>query len=132
MRWIVSAYILVTVLLSSALAAQNALVTNNRSFAISVGNTYQLLMATNQNYNSLTIQNNNTADNCFIEVSGLVAVGNTTATNVTTSAATVTSAQASMIIGPLGSYVRYYPNLPRGPIVATCATSGDTLYVDTQ
>lgn len=115
-----------------AYAAQNALVTNNRSLTISVGNTFQVIMALNQNYNSLTIQNNNTADNCFIEVSGLVAAGNTTATTVTTSAATVTSAQASMIIGPLGSYVRYYPNLPRGPIVATCATSGDSLYVDTQ
>ena len=110
------------------------LVTQSKSLLITTGNTFQTLLPNTQNYNSVTIQNNLTStDNCFVEVSGLVPAGNTTATNVTTPGGVVmTSAQASILLTPGSSYQRYYPYLPRGPIVVTCATTGDSVYADIQ
>jgi hypothetical protein len=109
------------------------LVSQNFSVTITTGNTFQTLRPLNQNYNSLTIQNNQTSgDNCWVEVTGLVASGNTLSTSVTTGNGTTTAQQASILLTPSSSYQRYFPYLPRGPIVVTCATTGDSIYVDTQ
>jgi hypothetical protein len=108
-------------------------VSQNFSVTITTGNTFQTLRPLNQNYNSLTIQNNQTSgDNCWVEVTGLVAAGNTLSTSVTTGNGTTTAQQASILLTPSSSYQRYFPYLPRGPIVVTCATTGDSIYVDTQ
>ena len=57
---------------------------------------------------------------------------NTLSTSVTTGNGTTTAQQASILLTPSSSYQRYFPYLPRGPIVVTCATTGDSIYVDTQ
>jgi hypothetical protein len=94
--------------------------TVNGSITITVGNTFQTLLAavaTNSAARrSLTIQNNNTLDNCW------VFIGSTTPTASTSIMLTVTQR----------SYQRYFPYVPSDQVQATCATAGDTLYVDTQ
>jgi len=120
-------------LCAPAFGGADAIVSQNFSATITTGNTFQTLRPLTQTYNSLTIQNNLTsADNCWVEVTGLVAAGNTLSTTVVTGNATVTSQQASILLTPGSSYQRYYPYLPRGPIVVTCATTGDSIYVDIQ
>jgi hypothetical protein len=64
---------------------------------------------------SLTIQNNNTLDNCWLFLGP-------------TSAATKSN---SMLLTPGQGYTRFYPYVPGDAIQAACA-SGDTLYIDTQ
>jgi hypothetical protein len=72
-------------------------------------------------------------DNCWIEISGAVAVGNTLSTAVTIPGQTASTAQAvSILLGSGGTYARYAPHGPTGPIVGTCTTTGDSLYVDWQ
>jgi hypothetical protein len=42
----------------------------------------------------------------------------------------MSAAQASILLAPAGgSYTRYYPYVPDGPIVVTCAGTGDSVYV---
>ena len=103
-------------------------------YQASVGNTALMAaVAANPARIGLTIQNNQTSgDNCWVEVTGLVAAGNTLSTSVTTGNGTTTAQQASILLTPSSSYQRYFPYLPRGPIVVTCATAGDSIYVDTQ
>lgn len=103
---------------------------NNNSITVTTGNTYQALAPANNGRQMLEIQNNNTStDNCFINVDGVVAIGNTTSTNVTTVNGTTTSAQASILLQPGQAYTRYYPYAPSAAIVGTCANNGDSLYV---
>jgi hypothetical protein len=72
-------------------------------------------------------------DNCWIEISGAVAVGNTLGTAVTIPGQTASTAQAvSIVLGSGLTYARYAPHGPTGPIVGTCTTTGDSLYVDWQ
>lgn len=117
----------------------------NHSLTITTGNTYQTVVASaitstntpsaaQSQRRSITIQNNNTnTDNCFVEDTGLVAAANTTSTNVTTTDAnTITSAQASILLAPGGSYQRYWPLIPNSAIVATCAGNGDSLFITVQ
>jgi hypothetical protein len=109
--------------------------TSNMSIKITTAGTYQLVAQFKQNLNSLTIQNNNPmagSEMCYVEVSGLVTVGAVLGTSVT--GGNATNAQgASVLLPPGASYIRYYPYLPVGPIVATCGPgSNDTLYVDWQ
>lgn len=133
--WIVAALLA----LASPAAAQN--VTNaasvNGSVSITTGNTYQTILAAvglpPAQHRSLTIENNNASDSCEIEPTGLVAAGSTTATSVTPpGGSAITAAKASILLLAGGSYTRYYPYIPSGAIVGTCATAGDSLYVDTQ
>jgi len=65
---------------------------------------------------SLTIQNNNISDNCWLFIGA-----NASATKGT-----------SILLTPGQSYTRYYPYIPSDNISATCATTNDTLYIDTQ
>jgi hypothetical protein len=96
--------------------------TNKRSAVITTGNTFQTIMAAmgdNESRNSLTIQNNNTTstDNCWIVVGGTLG--------------SATKGTAILLI-PGASYTRYYPFVPSDAIHATCVTSANTIYADTQ
>jgi len=109
----------------------------NGSVKITTGLTYQGILTAlpppAQSRRSLTIENNNATDACYIEVTGLVAAGATTSTSVTTTSGAMAASLASIYLaGGGGSYTRYYPFIPSGPIVGTCATTGDSIYVDTQ
>lgn len=92
--------------------------TTNSSVAITTGNTFQTVIAaisTNNQRKSLTIQNNNASDSCWLFI------GAGSATKAT--AILLASGQA---------YTRYYPYVPSDAIQATCTTTADTLYVDVQ
>lgn len=99
--------------------------TTNGSVAITAGNTFQSVLAVmtvssttpQTGRRSLTIQNNNTnGDNCWVFVGP-----NASATKGT-----------AILLAQGASYTRYYPYVPSDNISATCATTADTLYVDTQ
>lgn len=96
--------------------------TNKRSAIIATGNTFQTIMSAmgdNESRNSLTIQNNNTTstDNCWIVVGG--ALGSATK-------------GTAILLTPGQAYTRYYPFVPSDAIHATCVTSTNTIYADTQ
>jgi hypothetical protein len=108
-------------LLSAAIAqTPTPAATTNRSVVIATGNTFQQILAAlalpPATIRSLTIENNNAADNCWIFI------------GATASATKGTS----ILLLPGGSYTRYYPYIPSDNIAATCAATSDTLYVDTQ
>lgn len=93
--------------------------TFNASTTITLGNTFQTVLAAlgapSAIRRSLTIENNNTADSCWIFI------GSGTATP-----------GKSILLLPGGSYTRYFPYVPSDAIQATCASTSDTIYVDTQ
>lgn len=94
--------------------------TTNRSIVITTGNTFQTILAgvvNSQSFarRSLTIENNNAADSCWLFIGG----------------GTATKATSILLLSG-GSYTRYYPYIPSDPIQATCTTTSDTMYVDTQ
>jgi hypothetical protein len=98
--------------------AQTVAQTTNGSVAITTGNTFQtVLTAVTQNNQrrSLTIQNNNASDSCWLFI------GAGSATKGT-----------SILLTAAQPYIRYYPYVPSDAIQATCTTTSDTLYVDTQ
>lgn len=89
--------------------------TTNGSVTIATGNTFQTALAASSSRASLTIENNNASDNCWLFIgAGSAAKG------------------TSILLLPGGSYTRYFPYVPADAIQATCATTSDTLYVDTQ
>jgi hypothetical protein len=93
--------------------------TVNGSVVIATGNTFQTALAAptgGARRLSLTIQNNNATDSCWIYI------------GATASATKGTS----ILLLAGGSYTRYYPYIPADNIAATCASTSDTLYVDTQ
>jgi hypothetical protein len=93
--------------------------TLNLSVTIAVASSFQSvpgLTAGATSRRSLTIQNNNATDSCW------VFLGPT---------ASATKARAILLI-PGGSYQRYYPYIPNDNVAVTCATAGDFVYVDTQ
>jgi hypothetical protein len=93
-------------------------VTTNSSVTITTGNTFQTVLTpptAPAQWRSLTIENNNASDNCWITVDG----------------GTPTKATAILLL-PGGAYTRYFPYVPANAIKGTCATTGDTLYVDVQ
>jgi hypothetical protein len=111
--------ILLLMLMAAPAHAQTVAPTTNGSITITTGNTYQTLMAAvtgvTVQRRSLTIQNNNPSDSCWIFIG----------------AAAPTKATSILLLAG-GSYTRYYPYIPSDQIQATCATTGDTIYVDTQ
>ena len=93
-------------------------VTTNRSVVIATGNTFQAVLASGR-YLSVTIQNNNASDSCWISFGKTIT--------------TATAAKASSILLTAGqAFTRYGPYIPLDAIVGTCATTGNTLYIDTQ
>jgi len=107
-------------LFASPVRAQTNAATANGSVVIATGNTFQQVLATlgasPAIRRSLTIENNNATDSCWVFI------------GATASATKGTS----MLLLPGGSYTRYYPYVPSDNIAATCTTTSDTLYVDTQ
>jgi uncharacterized membrane protein YoaK (UPF0700 family) len=102
--------------------------TINGSVTIVTGNTFQQVLAAttftvDQQRKSLTIENNNISDNCWIAFG---AVG-----GVAITAANATKAESILLL-PGGSYQRYFPYVPSDAIIGTCASNSDTLYIDTQ
>lgn len=97
---------------------------------IAAGNTFQtvLLAVADPTGNplsrhSLTIQNNNTTDSCWLDY-GLLS-----GTPIT--AGTATKAGAILLL-PGGSYTRYFPYIPSDEIEVTCTTTSDTMRVEIQ
>lgn len=114
--------------------------TVNGSVKITTGLTYQLVLAalpgTSTVRQSLTIENNQASgtDVCYLIIgtTQVTAGTTTTSTNITIAGQTVTAAQASIVLSPGGSYTRYFPYVPSDAIYATCTTTADSLYIDTQ
>ncbi len=105
--------------------AQNTpgqLPTINQSVTIVTGNTFQTVVATSGR-RSLTISNNNASDSCWISFGSFG--------GVTITAANATKPRSILLIAG-GSYTRYFPYTPNDEIEGTCASNGDTLYVDIQ
>lgn len=112
--------------ISTSAMAQNQsrpqnLPTKNTSVVIATGNTFQTVLAapTGDPRNSLTIQNNNAADSCWITFGVGITAGN------------ATKAKSILLLAG-GSYTRYWPYTPSDEIEGTCASSSDTLYIDSQ
>lgn len=103
---------------------------------ITTGNTFQVVLPSNLNTGirrqSLTIENNNATDNCFILIGGPWAAGDTTATSRTINGVSITSVKDGILLLPGGQYTRYWPLVPSDQILATCASTSDSLYVDVQ
>ena len=116
--------------------------TLNLSQTITTGLTYQTLVPaaslSTGNFmparRSLTIQNNNSSDACelIVGTNQITSGTTTTTTNITINGKTVTAAQASIALSAGGSYQRYAPFVPADAIYGTCATTGDSLYIDVQ
>lgn len=100
--------------LSSASAQPFGRTTSNQSAVITAGNTFQTIL-TAGNRNSLTIQNNNATDSCWIFI------GSGSATKAT-----------SILLLAGGAYTRYWPFIPTDVIQATCTNTNDTIYLDIQ
>lgn len=122
------------IMLPTLAAAQSVApaVLSNQSQAIGTGNTYQQLLAASSGRKSITIENNNTTDTCYIDPTGTVQPGDTTATNESVGGKLLTAIKSSIALLPGGSWTRYYPYIPSNTIVGTCPSSSDSIYVDTQ
>lgn len=129
-RWVLLLLVGVVYIIFAASLYSNAQVqevynwpTYVQTVTISVGNTYQTILTPvpigGVARRSVTIQNNNTsADSCWIYIGSL---------------ASATKATSIILDSNHGSaYTRYYPFAPSDQINATCATGGDSLYVDFQ
>lgn len=102
----------------AALAQSVATTTTNGSAVITAGNTFQTVLAAPVFpvvRHSLTIINNNATDSCWIFIgSGTAAKG------------------TSILLLAGAQYVRNIGYIPSDAIQATCATTADTLYIDSQ
>jgi hypothetical protein len=116
-----AAALLALCLTSPAIAQVVTAQTTNAAVVIAAGNTFQTVLAAMAappaTRRSLTIENNNSTDSCWIVVGGVLG--------------SATKGIAILLL-PGGSYTRYYPYVPSDAIHATCTTTSDTLYVDYQ
>jgi hypothetical protein len=122
-------------IVSAALAQVTPAAPLNRTAIIATGLTYQVLLPSSGTRKSIQIENNNTTstDNCWVEETGIVAAGATTATAATTADGVVTTAiKVSFLLQPGGSYTRYGPYVPSNPITGTCTSNGNSLVITTQ
>lgn len=122
MKRLLSAFLLLVLSVTGALAQTTVAATTNSSAVIATGNTFQTVLTAitqNNQRRSLTIQNNNTTstDNCWVKVGG------------TLGAATKGT---SILLIPGAAYTRYTPYIPSDDIHATCVTSSNTVYIDIQ
>jgi hypothetical protein len=105
-----------------AAGAQTVAQTTRTPVVIAAGNTFQTVLtavtSTNQR-RSLTIQNNNATDSCWLDYGIGITAGNATKAG-------------GILLLPGGSYTRYYPYVPSDEIEATCTTTSDTMRVDVQ
>lgn len=107
----------------SVALSQQGRSTINQSAVITVGNTFQTVLAAG-NRQSLTIQNNNATDSCWI-------VFGTRTNGTAITAGTATKAESILLLAG-GSFTRYWPYIPNDAIQGTCASNSDTLYIDIQ
>jgi hypothetical protein len=117
--------------------ANATLPTTNSSVKVTTGLTYQTILAASRTRHSLTIQNNNVSgsDTCYILFGNGLAItsgSTTTSSNITVAGATVTAAQASIILAVGQAYTRFFPDIPPETIFGTCTTTADSIYVDVQ
>ena len=120
---------------STALAQVSDAPTVNSSVTITTGATFQQVLPAASSYRrSVTIENNNASDACNLVIgTNQITDGTTTlATSITINGKTMTAGQASITLSPGGSYQRYQPYIPADAIHGTCATTGDSLYIDIQ
>lgn len=136
MRWLL--FVIPLLLVDPAAAEQPAPVPSaNNSAKITTGNTLQTIVAAGSR-RSITMQNNQTTtDNCFIifgaNITTQVTPGTTTlSSTVTINGTSMTVQQAAILLTPGLPYQRYYPFVPSDAIYGTCATAGDSIYVDIQ
>jgi hypothetical protein len=116
--------------------------TVNGAAKITTGLTYQLLLpalaGTTTVRQSITIQNNQASgtDACYLifgaNVTIVAGTTTTSSTSIVTGNSALTSAQASIVLTPGQAWTRYFPFVPSDAIYVTCATTGDSVYVDTQ
>ena len=108
--------------LATPARAQTVAQTTNKSVTITTGNTFQAVLSAvtlTAARRSLTIQNNNATDSCWVTFGVGITAG--------------TAAKASSILLLAGGSIsRYYPYVPSDEIEATCTTTSDTLYIDVQ
>lgn len=130
----------VLLLVGAALSAQVYVapfqsIPTNGSVLIGTPSTYQTIPLPN-NHATVTVENNNadTTTQCWIEISGRVAAGNTLASTVSTAnQSSIPAANASIYLAPGGGSYGRYTFTPQGPVVGTCnGTSGKSIYVDSQ
>lgn len=116
------------VLLSAATAhAQTNAATTNGSVTITTGATFQTVLtavASGSIRRSLTIQNNNATSSCLSS-------NNCDVCYVFIGASSATKGH-SIELSATQAYTRFYPYVPSDAIQATCDSTNDTLYVDTQ
>lgn len=124
---------LILVLMAAPAYAQLNRSTQNYSTKITTGNTFQQIRPALSRW-SITIQNNNSSDACYLIIgTSLVTAGTTTtSTSVSNHGVTMTAAQIAIVLSAGNSWARYYPYVPNDVIYGTCATTGDSLYVDEQ
>jgi hypothetical protein len=117
---------------SLAVAQQNR-GTLNYSQKITLGATYQTLRPAENRW-SITVQNNNASDACYVFIGGtqITPGTTTTATTITVNGVSMTAGQASIALSSGASWARYAPYIPNDVIYGTCATTGDSIYVDIQ
>lgn len=99
---------------------------------IVAGNTFQTILPASAGRRSLTVQNNNGTDSCWLDFgqsSALSLTGIPSGTSLTAAAATKTGA---ILLLAGGSYSRYYPYTPSDELQATCTTTADTMRVEYQ
>ncbi len=84
------------------------------SVVIVTGGTVQSILAALNNKSSLTIQNNNATDSCWIQIG---------------SSQSITEGHAIELLAGQ-AYTRYFPYVPADAIQGTCANNSDTMYVD--
>jgi hypothetical protein len=143
--WLIAAALLALAFANEPAKAQVGLTitpidapTINGSVKITTGNTLQSILGAqgfNQALKSVTFQNNNSTDNCWIVFGSNITItsGTTTlSTNVTVNGVTMTVQQAAILLTPGGSFQRYLPYLPADQIFGTCATTGDSIHIDYQ
>lgn len=109
--------------------------TNPHPILITTGLTFQQLYPAGQGKQSLTVENNNTTatENCWLLIGGPWVAGDTTSSTRTVQGISVTAAQGAVLLPPNGgSYTRYYPLVPSDQILATCTSTSDSLYSDSQ
>lgn len=124
---------LVLILLPISAVAQTTIkATVPASVSVTTGLTYQTILAASSNRLSITIQNNNTTDSCWLIIGGPFLAGDTTATSRTLAGASITALKASIVLLPGASYTRYSPYIPGDAILGTCTTTADSIYIDTQ
>lgn len=109
--------------------------TTPQPIKITTGNTFQVALSsvtTSNQRRSLTIQNNNASDSCYLLIGGPWTNGDTLSTSRTINSVSLTGQQGAIVLPAGQAYTRYFPYVPADQILATCATAGDSLYVDFQ